>query len=98
MENAAIVMIEFDYGTDIDEVRSDLNANLEIYKNMMPEDANDPTIVEISMDMMPVIMVSAIAEGDVDLKYYVEDEIQPEIEKISGVASVSVSGGTSDYI
>ena len=98
MENAAIVMIEFDYGTDIDEVRSDLNANLEIYKNMMPEDANDPTIVEISMDMMPIIMVSAIAEGDVDLKYYVEDEIQPEIEKIGGVASVSVSGGTSDYI
>jgi len=98
LENASIVMIEFDYGTDIDEARSDLNANLEIYTTMMPEDANDPTIVEISMDMMPIIMLSATATGDVNLKYYVEEEIQPEIEKVSGVASVSVSGGASDYI
>ncbi len=98
MEHASVVMIEFDYGTDIDEARSDLNANLEMYKTEMPDDASDPTIVEISMDMMPIVMLSASATGDVNLKYYVEEEIQPEIEKISGVASVSVSGGASDYI
>ena len=98
MENVSIVMLEMEYGTNMDEAHSDLSNNLEMYRSLLPEDANDPTIVEMSMDMMPVMVLSASALGDVDLKYYVEEEIQPEIEKLGGVASVSVSGGTSDYI
>lgn len=98
MENASIVVLEMEYGTNMDEAHSDLSNNIEMYHTLLPDDANDPTIVEMSMDMMPVMVLSASALGDVDLKYYVEEEIQPEIEKLGGVASVSVSGGTSDYI
>lgn len=98
MENASIVMLEMEYGTDMDEAHSDLSNNIEMYKSQLPDDAGDPTIVEMSMDMMPILTLSVAATGDVDLKYYVEEEIQPEIEKIGGVASVSVYGGVSDYI
>ncbi len=98
MDNASIVFLEMEYGTNMDEAHSDLSNNIEMYHSQLPDDAQDPTIVEMSMDMMPILALSITAEGDVDLKYYVEEEIQPEIEKIGGVASVSVSGGASNYI
>ena len=98
MEHASVVILEMEYGTDMDEARNDLTSNLEIQKTYLPDDADDPTIIEMSVDTMPIMMVSATAAGDVDLKYYVEEEIQPEIERLGGVASVSVSGGTTEYI
>lgn len=98
MENASVVMLEMEYGTNMDEAHSDLSNNIEMYRRDLPDDAQDPTIIEMSMDMMPILTLSVAAEGDVDLKYYVEEEIQPEIEKVGGVASVSVYGGASDYI
>lgn len=97
-ENVSFVWMELEYGTNMDEAHSDLNNNIDIYRNELPEDAEDPIVIEMNMDMMPVVTLSAVATGDVDLKYYIEEEIQPEIEKLSGVASVDISGGSADYI
>ncbi len=98
MENASMVFLELEYGTNMDEAHSDLKNNIDMYRNALPDDAQAPIVLEMSMDMMPVVTLSAVATGDVDLKYYIEEEIQPEIEKLSGVASVGVAGGAEDYI
>lgn len=97
-ENVSILQLEMEYGTDMDEAHSDLKNNIDLQKNSLPADVSDPMVIEMNMDMMPVISLSARATGDVDLKYYIEEEIVPEIEKLGGVASVNVSGGQSDYI
>lgn len=98
MENASVVFLELEYGTKMDQAHSDLKNNIDMYRNRLPSDAQEPIVFEMNMDMMPVITLSAVATGDVDLKYYIQEEIQPEIEKLSGVASVEVSGGAEDYI
>lgn len=97
-ENVSFVWMELEYGTNMDEAHSDLKNNIDMYRNELPDDAQDPIVFEMNMDMMPVVTLSAVATGDVDLKYYIEEEIQPEIEKLSGVASVDISGGSADYI
>ncbi|MFV0497670.1 MAG: efflux RND transporter permease subunit [Candidatus Fimivivens sp.] len=98
MENASFVVLEMEYGTNIDKANADLKNNIDMYRNSLPDDAENPTVLEVNMDMMPAISLSASAVGDVDLKYYIEEEIVPEIEKLSGVASVSVYGGSESYI
>ncbi|WMJ83937.1 efflux RND transporter permease subunit [Oscillospiraceae bacterium LTW-04] len=98
MENASLVVLEIEYGTNMDKAHSDLKNNIDMYRNLLPDDADNPTIFEMNMDMMPVITLSASAVGDVDLKYYVEEDIVPEIEKLGGVASVNVYGGSEEYI
>jgi CzcA family heavy metal efflux pump len=98
MENVSLVILEMEYGTNMDEAHSNLKNNLDMYGTQLPEDASAPTVIEINMDMMSTISLSASETGDVDLLYYVEEEILPEFEKLSGVASVSVYGGESDYI
>lgn len=100
LESTSAVMLEMEYGTNMDEAHTDLKNNLDSYKYEydLPDDVSDPIVFEMNMDMMPVITLSAVANGDVDLKYYIEEEIEPEIQKLGGVASVSIAGGAEDYI
>lgn len=98
VENMSAVMIEMDYGTNMDLAHMDLQERLDMIRNSLPDDAQTPTVYEFSMDMMPSIVLSANATGDINMVQYMEDNIVPEFEKLSGVASVSISGGQTDYI
>ncbi|WP_430871647.1 efflux RND transporter permease subunit, partial [Escherichia coli] len=56
--------------------------------------AQEPTITAISMNMMPVaaLSVSSTTEDIVELTSTVEEIILPKIDKIDGVASVTMTG------
>ena len=57
-ENVSVVMMQFEYGTNMDLVHSDLKEKIDLYRSQLPEDASSPTVMEISMDMMPAITSS----------------------------------------
>ncbi len=97
-ENYCLVLFTYDYGVDIDECHNDLRAALEVAALEFPEDASDPTIIEMNMNSVPILMVSVIEAGDVDLLKVVNESVVPELESLTGVAQVSVSGGSEDYI
>ncbi|MEG2174748.1 MAG: efflux RND transporter permease subunit, partial [Oscillospiraceae bacterium] len=98
-ENVSMVILEMEYGTDMAVAHADLKNNIDIYNDALPEDASTPTVMELNINtMMPTMLLSATPLGDVDLRYYVEEEIVPEFEKLSGVAKVDVFGGAQDYI
>ncbi|HCX47450.1 MAG TPA: Swarming motility protein SwrC, partial [Bacillus sp. (in: Bacteria)] len=90
--NVAQVQVEYDYGIDMDEKKRQLEAALDNLK--LPEGAQEPTIMAISMNMMPVVAlsVSSSEEDIVDLTSTVEDVLLPKIEKIDGVASATITG------
>lgn len=97
-ENTSFVQLSFSYGTNMDNARSDVQKNLDTYNGFFPEDAIDPVVIEISMDMQDTITLAIQQTGDMDLLSYVNDVITPEFEKLSGVASVTITGGKSKYI
>lgn len=97
-ENMSMMLLEMNYGTNLDIAHMDLQDKLSMITNSLPEDASKPIIIEMSMDMMPVIQLSAEKIGDIDTLSYIKQEIQPEFEKLSGVAQVEISGGQSNYI
>lgn len=97
-ENMSMVMFQYEYGTDLDEAYMDLQTALNTAKAGMPEDVNDPLIIEMAMDQMETMDVSVMAVGDSDVLSYVNDTMVPELETLSGVAQVQVSGGKENYI
>ena len=98
-ENLSIIMLEFDYGINMDTAYMDLKDRVDMYKSRLPDDVRDPNVIEINMDdFMDTITLSATTDANIDLAYYVEDDIIPELERISGVASVSTTGGQAKYI
>lgn len=98
MENYCMVLFTYEYGVNIDECHNDLRAALEVASLQLPEDVDDPTIIEMNMNSADVMTISAIEAGDVDLLKVVNESVVPELESLSSVAQVSVSGGAEDYI
>ncbi|MEK4921718.1 efflux RND transporter permease subunit [Cytobacillus sp. FSL R5-0569] len=90
--NVGSIQVEYKYGVDMDDKKVELEraiANLNL-----PEDVEEPTVTSISMNMMPVVAlsISSTEEDIVGLTELVEDVILPDIEKIEGVASATMTG------
>ena len=97
-ENMSMVMFQYDYGTDLDDAYMDLKTALETTRASMPDDVQEPIVIEMSIDQMETMDISVTAVGDSDVLSYVNDTMVPELETISGVADVTVYGGRENYI
>lgn len=95
-EGRSMTTLEFDYSADIDEKRDEVDEALQRLR--LPESADDPTVMEMSMDSSSIMSLSIQGEGSDNLLSYIDETVVPEIEKISGVASVETMGGTSEYV
>lgn len=90
--NMSNIQVEYEYGIDMDEAKRELQSALDAVN--LPEEAQEPTVTAISMNMMPVaaLSVSSTKEDIVELTSTVEEIILPKIEKIDGVASAKITG------
>lgn len=91
-ENYGMVMLEFEEDTDIDSAMVKLTTALDLIS--LPENAGKPMVIEMSMDMLPVLYASVDYEGkDIyELSDFVDETIIPELERQDGVASVNTVG------
>ena len=97
-ENSSIILLQYEYGTDMDNAYSDLRKKIDGLGDALPEDATEPSIMEFDINSTPSMML-AINDPSVSNVYdYVNDTIIPELEKLSTVASISLSGGQGDYV
>ena len=97
-ENISFVIFSYEYGTDIDEAYADLRSAVDTASLRLPEDAMDPVIVEMDINAQAMMTLSITSTGDTDVLAFVEDELKPELERLSDVAQIDVSGGEQDYI
>lgn len=90
--NLAQIQIEYEYGVDMDEKKRQLESAIDNVP--LPDAVEEPSIMSISMNMMPVIAlsVSSTEEDIVELTSTVENILLPKIEKLDGVASASIAG------
>ncbi len=97
-ENMSLVLLQYEYGTDMDKAYSDLKKKMDALERDLPEDADEPTIMEFNINDTASIYL-AVNNPEVNHLYnYVDSKIVPEFEKLSTVASVDLSGGQQQYI
>jgi HAE1 family hydrophobic/amphiphilic exporter-1 len=91
IEGASVIMVEFEWGTNLDFAAQDVRDQLGLYKSYLPEEATDPLVVKFNFSQFPIIFGGITADRPtVELKEIIEDEVAPRIERIDGVASVQV--------
>lgn len=90
--NVSQIQIEYDYGVDMDEKKRELESAVDGVN--LPEEVETPSIMSIGLNMFPVVALSVSSETEsiVELTDRVQTAILPEIEKIDGVASATVTG------
>ncbi|MDO4279966.1 MAG: efflux RND transporter permease subunit [Lachnoclostridium edouardi] len=98
MENVSIVLIQYDYGTNMDTAYMDLKKAIDGIKSELPEDADESNIVEMDMNAQAVITMAVSGGTEGNLYNYVNNEIVPELEKLSSVGDISLAGGQESYV
>lgn len=97
-ENVAIVLVQYKFGTNIDTAYINLKKAIDGIRSDMPEDIEEPNILEMDLNAQPVITLAVSGQVDENLYTYVDNSVIPEFEKLSSVGEVSLSGGQAGYI
>jgi len=93
-EGFSWIMVEFNWGTNIDLAAVDLREKVDIAKRKLPRDIEQVTVAKLDINAQAVLDVSL--GGDFDLKalrQLADKEIKPAFERVAGVANVEVFGG-----
>ena len=99
-EENSTVILEFNTSTNMDSAMIDMREKLDMITGYFPAEVTSPRIIKANPDMMPILNFSISVEG-MDMSeatYWVDDEILPRIERIEGVATLSMSGGAQNEV
>lgn len=67
--------------------------------NRLPDDADTPSVRRFDMNSMPIMRLIISGNRSLEeLQTLGEEEIQPRLERVKGVASASVSGGSGEIL
>ncbi len=89
------IFVQVSSSAEIDRVEGDIREAIERISGDLPEQATDPIVVAMESSMKPLVLVSA-SSSELDsgeLRQLVEDEIEPVLSRVPGVASSDISGG-----
>ncbi|WP_034262395.1 efflux RND transporter permease subunit [Bacillus sp. J33] len=89
-ESANFILMQFSWTTDIDEIQSEVIQRLD--QTQLPDDANDPRFMKFDPSQFPIIQLSLSAEEDAETLRKLAEELNLELAKVEGVASVNMSG------
>lgn len=96
-DGRSMVMLEYDYGTDMDEAYDDLKKKLDSLERRLPDDV-ETSVMEMNNNASSTMMLSISHKTEKDLYDYVDQKVVPEFKKITSVADVEAMGGSSEYI
>lgn len=92
-DGMSMIMLEFDFGTNMDEVMNDVRDKVGMISGFLPDGTEDPMILKFSSDMIPVMVLSATAkESSAALYKILDEQVGNPLNRIPGVGTVSVSG------
>ena len=98
MENVSMVIVRYRYGTNMDRAYDKLKKKLDVLKGNLPDDAEDPDYIEFDINAQAGMVLAISDKTKANLYNYVKNNIESEMEKLSSVASVSLSGGQAEYV
>jgi hydrophobic/amphiphilic exporter-1 (mainly G- bacteria), HAE1 family len=93
-EGSSTVRLAFAWGTNLNEAADDVRSRVDRIRGRLPQEADAPTIFKFDASAMPIMSIGVEGEYDrVQLREIANNELSPRIERVPGVAAVSVEGG-----
>lgn len=98
-EGISIVMVEFEWDTNMDFAAQDVRDNIGMFEGFLPENAARPIVFKFNLSDMPILMYGIT--GSMEPHYlldFVENNIVMDFQRIDGVASAQVFAETEREI
>lgn len=93
-QNASIIRIKLRWGTNLSQAVIDARQKIDMNINRLPEDSGNPIILKLDPSQLPVITL--VVKSSMHKLYFrdtFEKEIRPLLERIPGIAAITVAGG-----
>ncbi len=88
------IRLNFAWGSDLNEAADEVRTRVDRVRGRLPEDADPPTVFKFDSNSMPIVGIGVEGEFDrVTLREMAEIDLVPRLERVEGVASVTVDGG-----
>ncbi|WP_342541894.1 efflux RND transporter permease subunit [Paenisporosarcina sp. FSL H8-0542] len=95
-EGVNIIVLQFDWSTNIDDIQNDIMQRID--QTPVPDDSQKPRFLKFDPAQFPIIQLSLRApenEGDVRI---IAEQLEKELRRTDGVASVNVSGALVEEV
>ncbi len=93
-EGSGNVRLNFAWGVDLNDATDEVRTRMDRVRGRLPLDADPPSILKFDVSAQPIMTVGV--EGDYDrvtLRELAENDLARRLERVEGVASVTVDGG-----
>jgi HAE1 family hydrophobic/amphiphilic exporter-1 len=99
-EGRSLVVAEFDYGTDMNQAATRVRERVDMIEGYLPEDVSSPMILRFDPSDLPILDMALTAPelSSLELQAFVEEELQPKLEQVDGIANVDIIGGVEDQV
>ncbi|MBD3287508.1 MMPL family transporter [candidate division KSB1 bacterium] len=94
-QGLSLVILEFDWGTDMDQAEIDTRKNIDLIRDFLPDEVSQPVVFAFDPSLQPVMFIGVNSEqyGQAELRRISERDIEPRLERIPGVANAFTGGG-----
>jgi len=91
-EGFSLVAIEFEPEVDLTEALQKVRDRVNRARTKLPEDAEEPTVQEVSFSNFPILLVTLTGPDEVKLKKIAEN-LEDVLTRVPGVLGVDIAGG-----
>lgn len=93
-EGKSTITVSFNWNQNIDFAALAVREKIDLVKERLPKESDDPVVLKFDPLSRPVMILSVTGKmPPADLKHVAEQTLKDNLEKVEGVASVSVAGG-----
>jgi HAE1 family hydrophobic/amphiphilic exporter-1 len=91
---SSTIIVEFAWGTNMDLATLEMRERTDLVKGSLPEGADAPLVVRFDPSSIPLMQIGLDSRYDlVTLRQIADDVVAPRLERLEGVANVTVEGG-----
>lgn len=91
-EGANLILMQFSWTTNIDDIQDEVIQRLDMAP--LPDDAEKPRFLKFDPSQFPIIQLSLSSDQDEESLRELAEELELELTKVDGVASVNLSGAS----
>jgi len=93
-EGSSQVRVTFSWGTDLDAAANDIRDRLDRVMGRIPEEVERPVLRKFDLANFPILILGASGNLDpIQMRRIIDDQVKYRIERLPGVASLTVRGG-----
>jgi hydrophobe/amphiphile efflux-1 (HAE1) family protein len=94
-QGVSLISVWFNYGTNLDNAQFEVSQRIAQILNTLPPGIQQPFVMKFDITNIPIVS-ALVASQDLDEKQLYDlayNTIEPQLERVNGVASATVGGG-----